>query len=73
MQGTEKSARILGKRNQKLFSDGSDFWTKRWMVMGMDNFCAFREYIGDVGYWRCIWTNGPCERLTRCKKPPEVR
>ena len=34
------------------------------------NFCAFREYHGELGYWWCVLKNGRCERLTVCPNPP---
>ena len=41
--------------------------------MDETNFCAFREYIGDICTWWCWWKNGVCERLTVCKTPPKER
>lgn len=34
------------------------------------NFCAFREYHGEHGFWWCVWKNARCERLAVCPTPP---
>ena len=39
--------------------------------MAKPNFCAFREYRGDICRWWCMWKNGACDRLAKCTQPPK--
>lgn len=39
--------------------------------MNKSNFCAFREWRGDIGLWWCMWKPGVCDRLTICKALPK--